>query len=104
MIEQISNGQVKGPGEMLSSFKDITWTGMNSFVHNGFLPIERFLIGYPEALLIQILESSNALNIMAAMVLARLSEDYNLVTLVKQLQLDFKDSLPTLEPFKTDQQ
>jgi hypothetical protein len=94
MIEHISNCPVKGPGEMLSSFKEVTWSGMNSFVHNGFLPIERFLNGYPEALLIQIVESSNALNIMVAMVLARMSGDYSLVSLVKQLQIDFKDSLP----------
>ncbi|NOT66971.1 MAG: hypothetical protein HOP04_01360 [Methylophilaceae bacterium] len=101
MIEQISKGQVKGPGEMLSSFKEATWSGMNSYVHNGFLPIERFLNGYPEALLIQIVQGSNALNIMVAMVLARMSGDYSLVSLVKQLQIDYKDSLPTLEPFKT---
>lgn len=101
MIEQISNGPVKGPGEMLSSFKEVTWSGMNSYVHNGFLPIERFLNGYPEGLLIQIVESSNALNIMVAMVLARMSGDYSLANRVKQLQLDFKDSLPVLEPFKS---
>ena len=88
---------------MLSSFKEVTWTGMNSYVHNGFLPIERFLNGYPEALLIQIVESSNALNIIVAMVLARMSGNYNLVSLVKQLQIDFKDCLPALEPYKSDQ-
>jgi len=96
MIEQMSNGPVKGPGEMLSSFKEVTWSGMNSYVHNGFLPIERFLNGYPEALLIQIVESSNALNTMIAMVLARMSGDMDKVTLVKQLQIDFKDSLPEM--------
>ena len=103
MIEQISKGPVKGPGEMLSIFKEVTWTGMNSYVHNGFLPIERFLNGYPEALLIQIINNSNALNIMVAMVLARISGEYNLVSLVKQLQIDFQDSLPALEPYKSDQ-
>ena len=103
MINQISNGLVKGPGEMLSSFKEVAWAGMNSYVHNGFLPIERFLNGYPEALLIQIINNSNALNIMLAMVLARISGDYDLVSLVKQLQIDFQDSLPALEPYKSDQ-
>jgi hypothetical protein len=102
MIEHISNGPVKGPGEMLSTFKEVTWSGMNSFVHNGFLPIERFLNGYPEALLIQIAESSNALNLMVAMVLARMSEDYSLVSLVKQLQIDYKGSLPRLQPLKPE--
>ena len=94
MIEEISSGPVKGPGEMLQQFKDVTWSGMNSYVHNGFLPIERFINGYPNELLVQIMQSSNALNIMVAMVLARMSGDYSLVNLVKQLQIDFKDGLP----------
>jgi hypothetical protein len=97
MIEQISKGSVKGPGEMLSSFKDVTWKGMNSYVHNGFLPIERFINGYPEELLVQIIKSSNALNIMTAMVLARMSGDMDKVNLVKHLQVDFLDCLPKLE-------
>lgn len=98
MIDQISKGPVKGPGEMLQSFKDVTWSGMNSYVHNGFLPIERFINGYPNELLIQIMQSSNALNIMIAMVLARMSNDINKVNLVKLLQVDFQDCLPKLEP------
>jgi hypothetical protein len=98
MIEDISKGPVKGPGEMLRSFKEVTWSGMNSYVHNGFLPIERFINGYPFELLVQIMQSSNALNIMIAMVLARMSGDVKRVNLVKQLQVDFKDCLPKLEP------
>lgn len=102
MIDQISKGPVKGPGEMLQSFKDVTWSGMNSYVHNGFLPIERFINGYPNELLIQIMQSSNALNIMIAMVLARMSNDMSLVNLVKKLQIDFQDCLPKLEPMPTN--
>jgi hypothetical protein len=97
MIDQISKGPVKGPGEMLQSFKDVTWSGMNSYVHNGYLPIERFINGYPSELLVQIMQSSNALNIMIAMVLARMSGDMNRINLVKQLQVAFKDCLPKLE-------
>ena len=98
MIDQITKGSVKGTGEMLKHFKDVTWSGMNSFVHNGFLPIERFLNGYPHELLVQIMQSSNALNIMVAMVLARMSGDMDKVNLVKHLQVDFQDCLPKLEP------
>lgn len=101
MISEIAKGQVQGPAEMLQSFKDATWSGMNSYVHNGFLPIERFLNGYPDKLLVQIMQSSNALNIMIAMVLARISGDYSLIRLVKQLQIDYEDCLPALEPFKS---
>jgi len=97
MIDQIIKGPVKGPGEMLQQFKDVTWSGMNSYVHNGFLPIERFLNGYPNELLVQIMQSSNALNIMIAMVLARMSGDMSRINLVKQLQVGFKDCLPKLE-------
>ena len=98
MIDDITKGPVKGPGEMLKDFKDVTWTGMNSYVHNGFLPIERFLNGYPNELLVQIVQSSNALNIMNAMVLARMGDDMTRVNLVKSLQVDFQDCLPKLEP------
>jgi hypothetical protein len=100
MIDQKSREPVKGPGEMLQSFKNATWSGMNSYVHNGFLPIERFINGYPNEFLIQIMQSSNALNTMMAMVLARVSGDYSLVELVKQLQIDYKDCLPLLETLK----
>lgn len=102
MIDQISKGPVKGPGEMLQSFKDVTWSGMNSYVHNGFLPIERFINGYPSELLVQIMQSSNALNIMVAMVLARMSNDITKVNLVKRLQVDFQDCLPKLEPMSAN--
>jgi hypothetical protein len=98
MINDITTGPVKGPGEMLKDFKDVTWSGMNSYVHNGFLPIERFINGYPPELLVQIIQSSNALNIMIAMVLARMSGEIDKVNLVKHLQVDFKDCLPKLEP------
>ena len=98
MIDQITKGPVKGPGEMLQQFKDVTWSGMNSYVHNGFLPIERFLNGYPHELLVQIMQSSNALNTMISMVLARMSQDMDKVNLVKNLQVDFQDCLPKLEP------
>ncbi len=98
MIDQISKGPVKGPGEMLQHFKDVTWKGMNSYVHNGFLPIERFINGYPDEFLVQIIQSSNALNTMIAMVLARMSGQMDKVNLVKRLQVDFQDCLPKLEP------
>ncbi|MES2498896.1 MAG: hypothetical protein V4570_00045, partial [Pseudomonadota bacterium] len=64
----------------------------------GFLPIERFLNGYPSELLVQIMQSSNALNTMIAMVLARMNGEMDKVNLVKRLQVDFKDCLPKLEP------
>ena len=97
MIDDITKGLVKGPGEQLKSFKDVTWSGMNSYVHNGFLPIERFINGYPSELLIQIIQTSNGLNMMIAMVLARMSGDLDKVNFVKHLQVEFKDCQPKLE-------
>jgi len=97
MINEITKAPVKGPREMLKAFKDVTWSGMNSYVHNGFLPIERFLNGYPNELLVQIMQSSNALNIMITTVLTRMSGDINKVNIVKHIQDDFQDCLPKLE-------
>jgi hypothetical protein len=96
MIEDIMKCQIKGPGEMLKEIKDATWSGMNNYVHNGFHPIFRVLNRYPTGLLIQILQTSNAMNTMLAMVMANIATDHDLVNLVKKLQVDFQDCLPIL--------
>lgn len=96
MIEDIMKCPIKGPGEMLKEIKEATWSGMNNYVHNGFHPILRIQSGYPTALLIQILQTSNAMNTMLAMVMANIAADHNLVNLVKKLQIDFQDCLPIL--------
>ena len=72
--------------------------GMNNYVHNGILPIERFINGYTPILLVQIMQSSNSLNIMIAMVLARMSGDVAKVKLVNRLQVDFQDCSQKLQP------
>jgi hypothetical protein len=96
MIEDIMKCPIKGPGEMLKEIKDATWSGMNNYVHNGFHPILRVLNGYPTALLMQILQTSNAMNIMLAMVMANIAADHDSANLVKKLQIDFQDCLPVL--------
>lgn len=100
MIDGIKNGKVKGPGEMLDDFKVATWKGMNNHIHNGILSMSRHANSYPEALLKQILKSSNALNLMTAMVLARASQDYSNIEFVKKLQTSSIDVLPDLIPYK----
>jgi hypothetical protein len=96
MIEKIKKSGVKGPGETLEEFKDIAWKGMNNHIHNGYLAFSRHVNSYPEKLVIQIISNSNALNLMTAMVLARINKSQDDVNFVKGLQLSYQDIMPQL--------
>jgi len=96
MIDEMKAEAISGPGQMLQTFKDMAWKGMNNFVHSSSTPIWMVRNGYPNALLVQIWENSNSLNIMVAMVLARLSGDMDVVNLVRTLQTEFRDCTPIL--------
>lgn len=96
MIAKIKKCGVKGPGETLEEFKDIAWKGMNNHIHNGYLALSRHVNSYPEKLVIQIIRNSNALNLMAAMVLARIKQSKDDVNFVKNLQLSYQDIMPEL--------
>jgi len=96
MLEKIKKSGVSGPGEMLEDFKVAAWKGMNNHIHNGYLALSRHVNSYPRELVIQIISNSNALNLMTAMVLARLNQSHSDVSFVKSLQLSYQDILPAL--------
>lgn len=96
MIEKIKNSGIKGPGETLEEFKEVAWKGMNNHIHNGYLALSRHAKSYPEKLVIQIINNSNALNLMTAMVLARVNQSQSDVSFVKSLQLSYQDIMPEL--------
>lgn len=96
MINSISQ---KGPplaGQMLLEFKETTWKAMNSFVHSGIHPMSRASEGYPLPLVIQIIQMSNALSTMVAMIMAHTTYDVDTLNQMKSLQIKFKDCLPPL--------
>jgi len=96
MIEKIKNAGIKGPGEMLEEFKVTAWKGMNNHIHNGYLALSRHVNSYPEKLVIQIISNSNALNLMTAMVLARVNQSQAEVSFVKSLQISYQVIMPEL--------
>jgi len=96
MLEKIKRSGVKGPGETLEEFKEVAWRGMNNHIHNGYLALSRHVNSYPEKLVIQIVRNSNALNLMTAMVLARIEQSQDDVSFVKNLQLSYQDIMPEL--------
>lgn len=96
MIARIKQSGVKGPGESLEEFKNLAWIGMNNHIHNGYLAFSRHVNNYPEDLVIQIISNSNALNIMTAMILARLNRSQADVDFVKDLQLNYREVMPEL--------
>jgi len=100
MIEQIGKrvgqGAPAAAHQMLSHFKDVTWHGMNSFVHGGIHPLRRSADGFPVDLALQVLRSSNGLTTMTGMTMAVLTGDEAVAKPVSKIQPAFADCLPDL--------
>lgn len=100
MIEQIGKrvgqGAPAAAHQMLSHFKDVTWHGMNSFVHGGIHPLRRSADGFPVDLALQVLRSSNGLTTMNGMTMAVLTGDEAVAKPVSKIQPAFADCLPDL--------
>ena len=100
MIEQIGKrvgqGAPAAAHQMLLHFKDVTWHGMNSFVHGGIHPLRRSADGFPVDLALQVLRSSNGLTTMTGMTMAVLTGDEAVAKPVSKIQPAFADCLPDL--------
>jgi len=100
MIEQIGKrvgqGAPAAAHQMLLHFKDVTWHGMNSFVHGGIHPLRRSADGFPVDLALQVLRSSNGLTTMTGMTMAVLTGDEAVAKPVSKIQPAFADCLPAL--------
>lgn len=101
MIEQIGKrvgqGAPAAAHQMLSHFKEVTWQGMNSFVHGGIHPLRRSADGFPVDLALQVLRSSNSLTTMTGMTMAVLTGDEAMVKPVSKIQPAFADCLPVAQ-------
>lgn len=82
--------------QMLSDFRDVQIKALNSFVHGGIHPLHRQSQGYPLPLILQVVQSANALATMSAMTLAILSGDETVTKSMRHIQRGFEDCLPTL--------
>ncbi len=82
--------------QMLVQFRDVQMKALNSFVHAGIHPLQRHTEGYPLRMILQVLESSNALTTMAGMTLAILTYDEAVIMPMSRIQRAFEDCLPAL--------
>lgn len=96
MIERLKDVGPPGAYEMVSGFKSTMLGGLNSFVHSGIHPLQRSRTGYPERLVAQVLQNSNAVFLMTTMLLANLSGDEATSKAMSKIQPTFSDCLPAL--------
>lgn len=96
MLKQLEDKAPKPAYVMLISFQDAQMKTLNSFVHGGLHPLARIQDGYPEPLLINVVQCSNALSTMGAMLAAIWTNDPSTIEAVKDIQFKFRDCLPEL--------
>ena len=80
----------------LLEIKEYHWKPLSSYVHGGIHALHRHSKGYPEPLLLQIIKTSNAFSVMAAMHLVMLSGDANQSGKIPKIQQGFANCLPDL--------
>ncbi|MBL8522770.1 MAG: hypothetical protein JNN20_03675 [Betaproteobacteria bacterium] len=96
MLEQLGDKAPKPAYDMLVSFRDAQMKTLNSFVHGGLHPLAGVRDGYPEPLLINVVQCSNALSTMGAMLAAIWTNDPPTIRAAQDIQLEFRDCLPAL--------
>lgn len=80
--------------QMMKEFKELTMKPANSYVHSGMHAFSRKKDGFPEPLIIQILQNSNGLEALNAMLLATVVNSPDMIQKVLALQYLYIDSLP----------
>lgn len=80
--------------KMMKEFKELTLKPSNSYVHSGMHAFSRKKDGFPEPLVIQILQNSNGLEALNAMLLATITNSSEIMQNVLSLQYLYIDSLP----------
>jgi hypothetical protein len=72
MIGRLEQHGPRGSGALLRRFHVRMGRALNSFVHAGIHPIQRRASGYPEPLLRDLVQNSNAVSMLALVVLSEL--------------------------------
>jgi hypothetical protein len=67
MMDQISVKAPKPASDALQRFKSSSWRAMNSYAHAGIHPLRRHQVGYPVALIHNVLCNSNGLGVLSCM-------------------------------------
>ena len=96
MLVAIPQSQHAPAARMLSSLKDAAWSAFNSYVHSGMQTIVHSHVDVPLAYAVQALQTSNGLSGMAALLMAMLTDDVDIVMAVRNAQLAHLDCLPPI--------
>lgn len=101
MIKQLCNASstvpaAAAPAAMLGRFEEMQRHALNSFVHVGVHALRRHQDGFPQQLVWQLIECSNGLVTISAMMLAILTGDRVLAARMNRVHLGFEDCLTPL--------
>ncbi|MGJ8660590.1 MAG: DUF6988 family protein [Bacteroidota bacterium] len=99
LSEMLTELEGKAPKEamtLLLEFKDYSWKPLSSFVHSGMHASQRKMIGMPMELVANAVKQSNALLLMAAMMMVIISQSQKYVGRLPKYQKVFADCLPPL--------
>lgn len=83
---------------LLKGFKDLHFKHSCSYVHSGLHAFNRKKEGFPEPLMIQLLQNSNGLEAINAMLLATMSQSMQTMSSVLSMQYLYLDCLPMQIP------
>lgn len=98
MVDALSGNSPSGMHEMMAAYKEAMLKGLHSFVHAGLHPLQRHVQGYPEKLVVQIVQNTNGIFVTTAAFLAVLAGSQSSMHAIRGLQLNFADCLPELVP------
>lgn len=103
MIKQLRNASATvpaaaAPAAMLGRFDDMQRHALNSFIHGGIHALYRHREGFPVQLVHQLIECSNGLVTISAMMLAILTGDRLVATRMNRVHVGFEDCLTPILP------
>lgn len=86
------------PAAMLGQFDKAQRSALNSFVHGGVHALRRHQDGYPVQMVRQLIECSNGLVTISAMMLAILTGDTLLMRRMNHVHVGFEDCITPMLP------
>lgn len=98
MLKKLEESGPRGASQLLGRARENLYGGLNSYLHAGIHPLSRHLTGYPEPLLVAVLQNSNALAMLSIIVMAELLPDHAVIPWMHALHQNFANVLPPLEP------
>jgi hypothetical protein len=96
MMKAIERAGPANAFNALNRFKENSWGALNSYVHAGIHPIQRYADGHPPSLLKSVLANANGLAVVTAMQVGVLAGIPTLQKNVLDLAAKYPDCMPPL--------